>query len=116
MKKQFGQFFTTNSDFILQGMERFIKYKEVIDPFAGNQDLVKWAKKNSCKKVRGFDCDKKYTDDKVIFYNDSINFPRSYKFICTNPPYLHKNKADEETKKKFFCGIYSNFEDLYQVN
>ncbi|MBU3924695.1 hypothetical protein KKG29_01115 [Patescibacteria group bacterium] len=116
MKKQFGQFFTTNSDYILRGLGEFIRNKEVIDPFAGNQDLVKWAKKNSCKKVMGFDCDKKYTDDKIVFYNDSINSPRSYKFVCTNPPYLHKNKADKETKEKFFCGAYSNFEDLYQIS
>lgn len=116
MKKQFGQFFTTNSDFILQGLEGFIKNKEVTDPFAGNKDLIRWAKKNSCKKVMGFDCDKKYTDQKNVFLNDSINSPKDYKFICTNPPYLHKNKADEDIKKKFFCGIYSGFEDLYQAS
>jgi hypothetical protein len=116
MKKQFGQFFTTNSDYILQGLEGFIKNKEVIDPFAGNQDLIKWSNKNNCKKAVGFDCDKKYIDNKIVFNGDSINFPRQYKFICTNPPYLHKNKADRANKERFFSGIYSNFEDLYQVS
>ena len=116
MKVQLGQFFTTNSDYILQGFEKFVEGKEVIDPFAGNQDLFKWAKKNSCKKITGFDCDKKYCDDKKVFYNDSLNNSKKYKFVCTNPPYLHKNKADKKTKGRFFSGINSCFEDLYQVS
>jgi len=116
MKKQFGQFFTTNSDYILQGLGEFIQNKEVIDPFAGNQDLIRWSRKNNCKKAIGFDCDKKYVDDKNVFYNDSINYSQKYKFICTNPPYLHKNKADQKIKARFFSGIHSDFEDLYQVS
>jgi len=36
MKKQLGQFFTTNSDYILRGFEKFVKNKEITDPFAGN--------------------------------------------------------------------------------
>jgi hypothetical protein len=116
MKKQFGQFFTTNSDYILQGLERFVKNKEIIDPFAGNQDLIKWVRKNGCKKVIGFELSKKYVDNKKVFYNDSINFPQKYKFVCTNPPYLHKNKTNKETKERFFSGTRSCFEDLYQVS
>jgi methylase of polypeptide subunit release factors len=114
-KKQFGQFFTTNSDYILQGFEKFVNNKEIVDPFAGNQDLIKWAEKNNCKKITGFDCDKKYINNK-IFYNDSLNNPKKYKFVCTNPPYLHKNKADKDTKEKFFSGKHSVFEDLYQIS
>ncbi|MEK9150647.1 MAG: hypothetical protein AAB411_00975 [Patescibacteria group bacterium] len=102
MKKQFGQFFTTNSDYIMQGFEGFVKNKEVTDPFAGNQDLIKWVRKNDCRKIVGFDCDKKYVDDKNVLDNDSLNFPQKYKFVCTNPPYLHKNKADQKTKERFF--------------
>ncbi|MFH1402254.1 MAG: DNA adenine methylase [Patescibacteria group bacterium] len=115
-KKQFGQFFTTNSDYILQGLEKFIKNKDVIDPFAGNGDLIKWAKKNKCKKIIGFDCDKKLVNNKCVFYNDSIQTPKKYKFVITNPPYLHKNKADKKTKETFFSGRHSMFEDLYQVS
>ena len=116
MKTQLGQFFTTNSDYILRGFEEFVKNKEIIDPFAGNQDLFKWAEKNNCKKITGFDCDKKYVDSKKVFYNDSLNNLKKYKFVCTNPPYLHKNKADKKTKERFFSGINSCFEDLYQVS
>ncbi|MDP2820983.1 MAG: hypothetical protein Q8O39_02175 [bacterium] len=115
-KQNLGQFFTTNSDYILRGFEKFIKEKEITDPFAGNQDLVNWVKNNNCKKITGFDCDKRYIDQKNVFLNDSINSPKNYKFVCTNPPYLHKNKAEKETKKKFFSGGNSVFEDLYQVS
>ena len=94
MKKQLGQFFTTHSDYILQGFENFVIGKEITDPFAGNKDLINWAIKNKCKTINGFDLDKHYIDNKLVFYNDSINRPQKYKFVCTNPPYLHKNKAD----------------------
>lgn len=116
MKKQLGQFFTTNSDYILQGLEKFVKGREIVDPFAGNGDLIDWSNKNDCKKVVGFDCDKKYVDNEHIFFNDSIGQPQKYRFICTNPPYLHKNKADKETKDKFFYGENLIFEDLYQIS
>ena len=115
-KSQLGQFFTTNSDYIFQGLSKFVKGKEITDPFAGNQDLFGWAKKNKCKKITGFDCDKKYTDGKKVFYNDSINSPKKYRFVLTNPPYLHKNKADKKTKEIFFSNAHSPFEDLYQVS
>lgn len=116
MKKQLGQFFTTNSSYILQGFESFVKNKKISDPFAGNQDLLSWAKKNDCKKTIGFDCDKNYVDNKNVFSNDSINNPQKYNFVCTNPPYLHKNKADRNIKANFFSNTNSIFEDLYQVS
>ena len=115
-KRNLGQFFTKNSDYILQGFSKFVKGKNVSDPFAGDQDLINWAKKNNCNNVVGFDCDQNFIDDKKVFLNDSINSPKKYKFICTNPPYLHKNKASREVKEKLFSGIHSKFEDLYQVS
>lgn len=42
--------------------------------------------------------------------------PQKYDFVCTNPPYLHKNKASATIKDKFFTGENSVFEDLYQVS
>ncbi|MBU1180249.1 Eco57I restriction-modification methylase domain-containing protein [Patescibacteria group bacterium] len=112
-KKQLGQFFTTNSDYILQGLKKYIKDKEVTDPFAGGGDLINWAKRSGAKSARGYDIDKQYINDCQIFYGDSINNPQKYKFVLTNPPYLHKNKADKETKEKYFC---KEFEDLYQIS
>ncbi|MFZ5559491.1 MAG: hypothetical protein ACOZAL_01725 [Patescibacteria group bacterium] len=115
-KRQLGQFFTKNSDYILQGLEKYIKGKIITDPFAGNGDLIKWAKKNKVKDIKGYDIDHKYIDGKNISYNDSIINSLRYKFVLTNPPYLHKNKATKEIKDKYFTGKNSKFEDLYQVS
>lgn len=113
-KKQLGQFFTKNSDYILKGLEKHIKGKIVIDPFAGGGDLISWAKKNKVKSIKGYDIDKKYINNKSIFYNDAIKTPLKYKFVLTNPPYLNINKADQAIKEKYFKG--SSFEDLYQIS
>ena len=115
-KKQLGQFFTTNADYILQGLEKSIKGKKITDPFAGSRDLMIWSKKYGAKTVKGFDIDKNFVDNKEVFYNDSLNNPKEYDFVITNPPYLHKNKADKETKSSCFSGDNSLFEDLYQVS
>lgn len=113
-KKQLGQFFTKNSNYILQGLEKHIKGKNVIDPFAGSGDLIVWAKKNGAKRIKGYDVDKNCADNKDILYNDSINSPLKYEFVLTNPPYLNINKADKEIKEKYFKE--SSFEDLYQIS
>ena len=67
IKQQLGQFFTTNSDYILRNLEKYIKGKEIIDPFAGNGDLINWAKKHAVKKIKGFDVDRKFIDNKNVF-------------------------------------------------
>lgn len=113
-KQQLGQFFTTNSDYILKGFDKYIKNKEVIDPFAGNGDLIKWAKKHGVKTIKGYDADFKYVDNRKIFLNDSLNRPLRYDFILTNPPYLNINKANKEIKEKYFKNF--EFEDLYQIS
>jgi len=114
IKQQLGQFFTTNSDYILRNLEKYIKGKEIIDPFAGNGDLINWAKKHAVKKIKGFDVDRKFIDNKNVFYSDSISNPKKYKFVLTNPPYLNVNKAGREVKDKYFEKNY--FEDLYQIS
>ncbi len=113
-KKQLGQFFTTNSDYILAGLEKFVVGKEVTDPFVGGGDLIVWAKKNKAKNTRGFDVDTKLVDNVSNFYNDSLANPQGYKFVLTNPPYLNINKATKETKDKYFKN--HGFEDLYQIS
>jgi hypothetical protein len=113
-KKQLGQFFTKESDYILKGFDKYIKNKNVTDPFAGNGDLIKWAKKNKADVVKGYDIDNKYVNNKDIFLNDSINKRLKYNFVLTNPPYLNINKADKDIKEKYFKNFY--FEDLYQIS
>lgn len=115
-KKNLGQFFTKNSDYILQGLQKFVANKNVADPFAGNRDLMIWAERHKCKSVIGYDYDQNLVDKKEVFFNDSINSPRECSFICTNPPYLHKNKASNGIKDVFFSGAHAVFEDLYQVS
>jgi hypothetical protein len=115
-KKQLGQFFTTNADYILSGFSKLVKNKNVSDPFAGSGDLMFWARNNGAKTITGFDVDDRYANNLTILKNDSINNPKKYNFILTNPPYLHKNKADQNTKEKYFSGQNSSLEDLYQVS
>ena len=107
-KKNLGQFFTTNSSYILQGFEAFVANKDVMDPFAGTGDLLNWANDNSCASYRGCDIDPFLINDNVIL-NDSLLVVPHSDFIITNPPYLGKNKMSEEMKTKYNL-IY---EDLY---
>lgn len=113
-KKQLGQFFTKKSDYIFQGLEKYIKGKNVVDPFAGEGDLLIWAKQKWAKTVKGVDVDRGYTRKNSISYGDSIKNPLKYQFVLTNPPYLNVNKASEEIKERYFTD--SKFEDLYQLS
>ncbi|MEK7077123.1 MAG: hypothetical protein AAB967_02730, partial [Patescibacteria group bacterium] len=113
VKKQLGQFFTKNADYILNNLAKYVRGKNVADPFAGNGDLMKWASRHYAKRVRGFDVDRTLARGK-IGWNDSINNPRHYDFVVTNPPYLNINKADQKTKGIYFRNF--DYEDLYQAS
>jgi len=113
-KQQLGQFFTTNSDYIFQGLGKYVKNKIVSDPFAGAGDLLDWAEKHGAKKIKGYDVDVDCVDNKKIFLNDSLLESKTYEFVITNPPYLNINKADALTKEKFFKS--TGLEDLYQIS
>jgi hypothetical protein len=41
-KKDRGQFYTVNHEYILKGLERPPKGARVIEPFAGQGDLLDW--------------------------------------------------------------------------
>lgn len=109
-KRELGQFFTTNVNYILSGFEKFVYNKNVSDPFCGNKDLLKWALNNNAKSIKGYDIDNNYIDNKISFLNDSIKNPLSYDFVLTNPPYLYKSKTNSD--------IFKNTEntDLYQLS
>ena len=113
-KKQLGQFFTTNSNYILKNFSKYIKGKNVIDPFAGGGDLIFWANKKNVESIKGYDVDERRVDNKNIFYNDSLNNPKKYEFVLTNPPYLNVNKANKKMKDDYFRN--HQFEDLYQIS
>lgn len=109
-KQALGQYFTTNADFILSGFEHLIVNKDVIDPFAGQWDLLRWAQKNGASSVSGFDIQPKNTETKL---NDSLLNPPSYSglFVITNPPYLSANKSKGKYKEIF---AKWNQSDLYK--
>jgi len=113
-KKELGQFFTKKSDYIFQGLEKYVKGKNVFDPFAGEGDLLIWAKQKGAKTIKGADVDKRYAGGKDVFYGDSIKNPLKYQFVLTNPPYLNINKASKAIKERYFMN--SKFEDLYQLS
>ena len=79
-KSKLGQFYTTNSDYILQGME-VPKDVKIIEPFCGQGDLVKWVD----REVERYDIDPKID---AITQNTLLN-PPNYKdkYVITNPPY-----------------------------
>ncbi len=114
-KRKKGQYLTTKSDYILKGFEKFIDMKRVVDPFAGNGDLLKWASKNGAINSIGYDIDKKFINNIDIFEKDSILTSNQYEFVITNPPYLYKNKADTKLKRKYF-DKFPEFDDLFQIS
>lgn len=109
-KQQLGQFFTKNTDYVLEGFGCYIKNKDVTDPFAGNGDLIKWALANGASSTIGFDIDNSLIDGVNIYKNDSLKNPGCYKFVLTNPPYLYQNKLKNNSILKS-C----KHTDLYQL-
>ena len=110
-KQKLGQFFTTNSNYILKGFEKYVNNKNITDPFCGSGELLTWAINNSAKSVIGYDIDRQYIDNKIIFFNDSLNNPLQYDFVLTNPPYLYKNKLKDN---QIFNRTKNT--DLYQIS
>ena len=103
MKKELGQFYTTNYKYILQEMYIPESVVCVIEPFAGRGDLIPFIEDYQ-KPYTCYDLEPKQP---YIIPRDTLLEPPSYRdtFIVTNPPYLARNKVKD---KRIF--------DLYQVN
>jgi hypothetical protein len=114
MNKQIlGQFYTTNQEYILQGMNIPNNIKTIIEPFTGNGDLIEFVKKEQEKNnvkyiIECYDIEPKKD---YIIKKDTIKNPPNYnnKYLITNPPYLARNK----TKDKSLFDKY-NVNDLYK--
>lgn len=106
-KKEYGQFMTTNYQYILQNMNIPKNINKIIEPFCGQGDLLKFIKKDSYQ-VECYDIEPKRPN---IIKRDTIKNPPSYidAFLLTNPPYLARNK----TKNKELFDKYS-VNDLYK--
>ena len=108
-KQILGQFYTTNHEYILQGMKIPNNIKNIIEPFTGNGDLItfieKEQEKNNVKYI--IDCYDIEPTKNYIIKKDTIKNPPNYKnkYLITNPPYLARNKSKD---KSLF--------DKYEVN
>lgn len=106
IKKKYGQFFTTNYEYILNGLEINENVKTIIEPFCGSGELL--------KHIKNFENFEKYdiiSLDNSIVKRDTLLNPPDYtnKFILTNPPYLARNKnPDKSLYDKY------NTNDLYK--
>lgn len=106
-KKNLGQFYTTNYKHILQNMFIPDNIKNIIEPFAGNGDLLKFIDENKYN-IKCYDIDPK--KDFIIKQDTLLNPPDfDNTFVITNPPYLARNKSDN----KIVFDKY-NTNDLYK--
>ena len=107
-KKELGQFYTTNYETILQYFDIPKHITHIIEPFAGNGDLLKFINVKGKYKIKLYDIK---STQLIITQRDTIKNPPTYKnkYVITNPPYLAKNKS----KNKELFTIY-NTNDLYK--
>ena len=104
VQKKFGQFYTTNYDYILDGFT-IPHNSNIIEPFVGQGDLLNWI---GDKPVEKYDIDPKIE----CIHQDTLLTPPDYKdkFVITNPPYLAKNK----TKDRKVYDLWK-VDDLYKA-
>ena len=108
LKTNLGQFYTTNYDYILQNMLIPAGVSTIIEPFAGNCDLLNFINDKNKYTIELYDIDPKC--DNTI-QRDTLKDPPTYdnKFVLTNPPYLARNKnKNKELYEKYNCN------DLYK--
>ena len=109
-KRLLGQFYTTNYDYILHNMRIPEGISAIIEPFAGNGDLLNFIKYEDKDKydITCYDIEPKQD---FIIQRDTLLHPPNLDdaFVITNPPYLARNKCDN---KEVFDKYKTN--DLYK--
>lgn len=111
-KKELGQFFTKNTEYIIDDLYEIIPCEYsivVVDPFAGEEDLLKYIKQHrSNVQIVAYDIDPK-TPDSIC--RDSLLNPLNLRkgWVITNPPYLAKNKT--KVREPF---LLYDVDDLYK--
>jgi len=107
MKKQLGQFYSTNTQDLLKD---FTVPSSIVEPFVGNGDLIKWAITKGLKRYIAYDLDPPETLKFKCIIRDTLKSPPKYKdkFVLTNPPYLAKNKTTDKA-------LYNKYDDLYKL-
>ncbi len=106
-KQKLGQFYTTNYKYILQNFKIPDYVKIIIEPFAGEGDLINFIQNKNIKH-ECYDIDPK---KEFINKRDTLKNPPLYnnKFVLTNPPFLARNKS----KDKSIFDLYKE-NDLYK--
>lgn len=110
-KKQRGQFYTTNVSYILDGFSSPVSSAtQIVEPFAGQGDLLEWIDTVNPKKLPIFAYDIEPKKEGIIT-RDTLRNPPDYTnaWVVTNPPYLARNKTSE---KELFDMYDTN--DLYK--
>jgi len=98
-KKNLGQFYTTNNEYILQNLNIPDNINNIIEPFAGQGDLLNYLEKyNRIFNIECYDIDPKNNKLNIIKQDTLLNPPDfNNKFVITNPPYLGRNKSKDKT-------------------
>ena len=103
-KQALGQFYTTCADALLSNTpfayERIVLGRPVLDPFAGQGNLLDWAKNVGATTVRGYDL---FPKRPAFICRDTLLDPPDYKgfVVVTNPPYLNANKCRQGDKRPY---------------
>ena len=97
-KQTLGQFYTTNYKYCLQNITIPEDITHIIEPFAGNGDLIKFINEDKKQNyiITCYDIEPKQP---YIIQQDTLLHPPDMenKFILTNPPYLARNKSVNKT-------------------
>ena len=107
-KKDKGQFYTTQSSYILEGFTIPTDARCIMEPFAVKGYLIDWVKQCSTLSIEAYDIQPKRDD---IQQRDTLQDPPNYEnaWILTNPPYLARNKSQNKQ-------LYDQYDtnDLYK--
>ena len=67
IKQKLGQFYTTNYDYILQNLYIPENIKKIIEPFAGNGDLLNFIKNKDNYKIECYDIARKRISFTLVY-------------------------------------------------
>jgi hypothetical protein len=100
-KQRLGSYYTTRADLLLEGYEHLPTGRRVVDPFAGNWDLLNWALRHGAGSVSAYDI---LPHNSETTKNDSLLNPPDYSgaLVLTNPPYLNANKCRNDSKEPYY--------------
>lgn len=107
-KQEYGQYYTTQYEYILQNLHIPEDIKTIVEPFCGEGHLLQFIDDETPHELETYDIDPK---TEWTMKQDTLENPPNYndKFVLTNPPYLARNKS---TNKEIYDKYDTN--DLYK--